>query len=62
MLIINLKHFPSIPLLRTFVHSPSRQTVSKACLKSMKAQNSFLLLFSAYLQRKSITNILSDVQ
>ena len=40
----NFKHLPFILYVVNFSHQPSRHTVSKACLKSIKAQKSFFWL------------------
>ena len=41
---IKSKHFPLIPWWVSLCHRPALQTVSNACLKSTKQQNSFFLL------------------
>ena len=53
---------PSILFFKILVQRTCLQTVSNACLKSMKTRKNFLYLFNANLLRNSMTNILSVVQ
>lgn len=59
---ITCKHLPFILLWSSFVQRPRLQTVSNACWKSIKQQNSLLLLFFAKSIRLLIINILSTVE
>ena len=56
------KHFPLIPWWVSLRHRPALQTVSNACLKSTKQQNSFFLLDCDISIKLLRINRLSDVE
>ena len=58
----NFKHLPFIQYVFNFCHKPSRQTVSKACLMSIKAQKSFFGFAFAMFIKLLITKKLSEVE
>lgn len=55
-------HFPLMFVSSSFCHNPALQTVSNACLKSIKAQKSFVLFTFAISIRLCIINKLSNVE
>ena len=59
---MTFRHLPLMLKVFSFNHSPSLQTESKACLKSMKQQNSFALFERAMSIKLLIMNKLSAVE
>ena len=58
----NFKHLPFIQYVLNFCYKPSRQTVSKACLKSIQAQKRFFDFAFAMSIKLLITKRLSKVE